>query len=481
VKTNEAAITSQLASIKVTQATLNQDQVNLGYTNIYAPIDGIVINRKVDIGQTVVSNNAATSMFQIAADLTKMQVKASIDESDVGLLRPGQRVTFRVDAFPNKEFVGSVAQVRLQPVVSQNVVTYTTMINVPNPNLELKPGMTANVKIEIAKAENVLRIPAGALRFRATRETFETMKLPVPPELNRGAGRGQGGAQRGGQNAMAGGQPAPPVGQPSQSGRAAGALERGGGDRATTTPGAQQPADRQGMTRGGGQPGQAGERQSAGRGGEGGQGQGGGRGGQGGEQMTPEERQKRMQERLAQMTPEQRAQYEERMKQFGQGGRGSGGQGAPSGGRGQVAQNEQGGAVTRGSFGMGGGRNRPAANESGPTEGIADRGATTIDALFGPLTFSESSARVWVYTVDPTTKAKSLKSIMVRTRIDDGTLHELVSGEGITEGMMLVTSIDLGLAGSATRPNAINPFGQPGRGGMGGGGMPGGGGGGRGR
>jgi hypothetical protein len=406
-------------------------------------------------------------MFQIAEDLTKMQLKASIDESDVGMLRPGQVATFRVDAYPNKEFTGTVSQVRLQPVVTQNVVTYTTIINVPNPNLELKPGMTANVKIEIARRENVLRIPMAALRFRPTREIFEALNLPLPPELQQ-RGRGQGG-QRGTQNAAAGVQGETRGGQSGQNGtRGAAAFERGGGDRST------QPADRQtslrrseGQQAAGGQP--RGERAAGGQGGRGGQSQGGerqagqfgGRGGQGGgfQQMTPEERQKRMQERMASMTPEERARWEERMKQFGQGGGvgREGGQGA-GGGRGGVT-------------GMGGGRNRQAANADGPAQGIADRGASTIDALFGDLVFTDTPGRVWIYTVDGTTK--SLKSYNIVRGIDDGTVAELITGEGLEEGTKLVTNIDTGTS-TSTRTNNASPL-MPGRqmggpGGFGGGG-----------
>ena len=281
--------------------------MNLGYTNIHAPIDGIVINRKVDIGQTVVSNNAATSMFQIAADLTKMQVQASVDESDVGVLRPGQRTTFGVDAFPAKEFVGTVAQVRLQPVVTQNVVTYTTIINVPNPNIELKPGMTATVKIEIARREDVLRLPTGALRFRPTSETFTALAIKVPADVV-ARGRGAGSA--------AGSQVVPTIG------RASGALERGGDGRVVAA--------------------------------------------------------------------------------------------------------------------------------IGSSKGIADRGATTIDALFGALAFPETRGRVWVYAVDPATKVKSLKAVAVRTGISDGSYLELADAGGLTEGKQVVTGVDTGHA-STTR------------------------------
>ena len=122
---------------------------------ITSPIDGIVISRNVDVGQTVAASMQAPTLFVLAADLTKMQVVANLDESDVGRIRPGQPVRFRVDAYPTEDFAGAVSQVRLQPQVVQNVVTYSTVIDVPNPELQLKPGMTANVNIEIARRSNV--------------------------------------------------------------------------------------------------------------------------------------------------------------------------------------------------------------------------------------------------------------------------------------------------------------------------------------
>ena len=129
--------------------SLQQAIVNLEHTVITAPIDGLVISRNVDEGQTVAASMNAPTLFVLAADLTKMQVVASLDESDVGRIRPGQNVTFRVDAYPTDVFTGSVTQVRLQPQTVQNVVTYSTVIDVPNPQLKLKPGMTANVNVEI--------------------------------------------------------------------------------------------------------------------------------------------------------------------------------------------------------------------------------------------------------------------------------------------------------------------------------------------
>jgi len=129
----DAQIRSSQAQVTQAQASLNQNQVNLEHTVIRAPIDGLVISRNVDVGQTVAASMQAPTLFILAADLTKMQVIANLDESDVGRIRPGQHVRFRVDAYPTEDFVGAVAQVRLQPIVQQNVVTYATVIDVPNP------------------------------------------------------------------------------------------------------------------------------------------------------------------------------------------------------------------------------------------------------------------------------------------------------------------------------------------------------------
>ena len=159
VRSAEAQLRSQEAGVTQSQASLRQNQVNLAHTVIESPIDGLVISRNVDVGQTVAASMSAPTLFVLAADLTKMQVLASLDESDVGRIRPGQAVRFRVDAFPTDEFTGNVTQVRLQPTTVQNVVTYQTVIDVPNPGLKLKPGMTANVNIEIARRNNVLRVP----------------------------------------------------------------------------------------------------------------------------------------------------------------------------------------------------------------------------------------------------------------------------------------------------------------------------------
>jgi HlyD family secretion protein len=163
---SEAALKSAQAMVTQARAALNQNQVNLDHTIIRAPIDGIVISRSVDVGQTVAASMSAPTLFVIAQDLAHMQVSASIDESDIGRIAMGQPVTFRVDAYPAQPFRGTVSQVRLEPKTDQNVVSYTTMIDVPNEDLKLKPGMTANVTVQIAMNENVLRVPNAALRFR---------------------------------------------------------------------------------------------------------------------------------------------------------------------------------------------------------------------------------------------------------------------------------------------------------------------------
>ena len=215
VKQAEAQLKSTQSSIVQAAAAVNKARVDLNHTVITAPIDGIIIKRSVDKGQTVAASMSAPELFIIAADLTQMQVNASIDESDVGRMRPGQTVTFRVDAYPNETFRGSVNQVRLNPVTVQNVVTYSTVIDVPNPELKLKPGMTAQVTIEIARRENVLRIPNAALRFRPNKEIFDALNQAMPPELERGFGRGG----RGQQNAQGPGGPSAPTGATGHSRR----------------------------------------------------------------------------------------------------------------------------------------------------------------------------------------------------------------------------------------------------------------------
>jgi HlyD family secretion protein len=162
----QAKETSALAQLKQAQASMRMAEANLKHTFITSPIDGVVISRNVDVGQTVAASLQAPVLFTIAQDLTKMQLIANVDEADVGRVRVGQEATFSVDAFPDKSFAGRIAQVRNAPIVVQNVVTYETLLEVGNPERLLKPGMTANISIKIEEKKNILRLPNAALRFR---------------------------------------------------------------------------------------------------------------------------------------------------------------------------------------------------------------------------------------------------------------------------------------------------------------------------
>ena len=182
----KASIKSAEAQLAQGQATLNQNEVNLSHTIIRAPIDGIVISRNVDVGQTVAASMSAPVLFVIAKDLSRMRVNASIDESDIGRIADAQPVTFTVDAYPGERFTGTVSQVRLEPKVESNVVSYVTIIDVANRDMKLKPGMTANVTVEVARQNSTLRVPTSALRFQpATDATAATGE----PARRRGGAR----------------------------------------------------------------------------------------------------------------------------------------------------------------------------------------------------------------------------------------------------------------------------------------------------
>ena len=387
----QATVTQAQAGVAQSQASVNQNQVNLDHTVIVAPIDGIVTQRSVDVGQTVAASMQAPTLFVIAADLTKMQVNANIDEADVGRIRPGQHVTFHVDAYPTETFEGTVSQVRLQPVVVQNVTTYGTVIDVPNPELKLKPGMTANVKVEIAKRTGILRVPNAALRFRPTAEVFAALHQAMPPEAQ---GPGRGG--RGRQSA------------------ATGTTGTDAGTAATSSTGAHpaSPAPAAGQRGSSGDPSAASGRQGRGsgqspstRGGE----DGGARSGQG---FDPA----RMMERFKGMSPVEQDQFIARMKERGRDTSAL-----------EAAKTPAAGAKT-------------AAPGKAPKDSA--QGAQTIDALFAPLTTTESRGRVWLFM------NQQLKPVNMRLGISDGTNTEVLSGE-LQENMEVVTGVTG--AGSTTR------------------------------
>lgn len=164
--TAETDYESKRAQLEQARAALRVTETNLRYTRILSPVDGIVISRNVEVGQTVAASFQTPTLFTIAEDLTKMQINASVDEADIGKVRKGQAVEFSVDAFPDDIFEGTVWQVRNAPTTVQNVVTYDVVVNVKNRDLKLKPGMTANVSIITAMRKNVLRLPNAALRFK---------------------------------------------------------------------------------------------------------------------------------------------------------------------------------------------------------------------------------------------------------------------------------------------------------------------------
>ena len=171
------------------RAALSQAETNLRYTKILSPIAGVVVDRKYDVDQTVAASFQAPTLFTIAEDLSRMQVQADVDQSDIGRVQIGQAARFTVDAYPDEEFRGKISQIRLNATVNQNVITYPVILEVPNPEENLRPQMTANVTIEVAQVRDVLRVPNAALRFRPTDEKGEG---------RRPSGSGAGASGRGG-------------------------------------------------------------------------------------------------------------------------------------------------------------------------------------------------------------------------------------------------------------------------------------------
>lgn len=176
-----AALHQAEASVQIKEAYLEKTKADLDHCTIYSPIDGIVISRSVDVGQTVAASMNAPVLFTIANDLHNMQIDAAVAEGDVGTVEVGQNVDFSVDAYPYRVFHGKVTQVRNAPTTVQNVVTYDAVIAVNNSDLKLKPGMTANISINIAQREGVLKIPNAALRFRLPEDRNKSQRSSKPP------------------------------------------------------------------------------------------------------------------------------------------------------------------------------------------------------------------------------------------------------------------------------------------------------------
>lgn len=170
------------ASLKASKANLDKAKRNLGYASIYSPIDGVVLNRAVEEGQTVAASMSTPELYTITNDLSTMQVEADVDEADIGQVKTGQRVTFTVDAFPDDTFTGKISEVRLQPTESSNVITYTVIVTVENKELKLKPGMTASITAFVEEATNVLVMPGKALRFSPDREMMQEYMSSLPED-----------------------------------------------------------------------------------------------------------------------------------------------------------------------------------------------------------------------------------------------------------------------------------------------------------
>jgi HlyD family secretion protein len=184
------------AGVKSAKASLDKAQRNLSYATIYSPIDGVVLNRAVEEGQTVTASMSTPELYTIVEDLTLMQVEADVDEADIGQVKDGQRVEFTVDAFPDETFEGKVSEVRLEPTEESNVITYTVIVTVANPELKLKPGMTATITDYIKEATNVLVMAGKAIRFEPDREMLNNLMGSMPEVQRPGPPQGAGESEQ---------------------------------------------------------------------------------------------------------------------------------------------------------------------------------------------------------------------------------------------------------------------------------------------
>jgi HlyD family secretion protein len=214
------------ANLKSAQIALDKAKQNLSYTYIYAPIDGVIVQRTVDVGQTVAASLSAPQLFLIANDLSQMQILANVDESDIGQIQVGQTVTFTVQAYPNRTFNGTVQQVRLQSTTQDNVVNYTVVIGVTNQDGKLLPGMTATVSFLTGSAKNALLVPNAALRFRATPDMMA--QVGMGQRRTTGASATAGASTGASASARAGGFSGQRAGSSGAAGAARGGSSSGG-------------------------------------------------------------------------------------------------------------------------------------------------------------------------------------------------------------------------------------------------------------
>ncbi len=426
VKSREAQIASAEKQMVSARFNLDTANTNLGYATITSPIDGVIVDKKVDPGITVQSSQTVATLFTIAEDLTLLKLEGGVDEAEIGKVRQGMTVRFSVDAYQGQTFTGQIIMVRLNPTIQQNVVTYTTVADVSNNDLRLKPGMTASMRIEVSRRDNVMRIPNAALRFRPNNDMYAALKQEPPTPAGRagGAGRGANGATTPGATTpgAAPAAPATAATAPATRGNATGAPQAAaanpfqGGDRGGRTGG-----DRTGGDRAGG---------------------GGGRGGGMNTNFTPEQM-KQIEAIRALPRDQQMAAYAKAGINFGGGGRGGG----------------------RGGGGRGGN-----TGQNAPVVPLAQRSSGSIDQLFPPIV--RNPTRGQVYVLEPATATNlfgTLKRLDIMQGITNGTFTELVSGPPeLVVGAELVSNITMPwLAVKTTGAAAGSPFSpqQPGRGG----------------
>ncbi len=189
----KAGVKAAEGSVAQTRGSLMQSKTNLRYSVIRSPVDGVVISRAIDVGQTVAASFSTPTLFTIAQDLTKMQIEVSVDEADISRIKLHQKASFTVDSYPEQTFRGEVIQIRSAPIITQNVVTYVVVVSVDNSDLKLKPGMTANVSIEVAKKGDVLKLPPAALRFKPKSKGDDTKAATTGDRTGASAPRPAGG------------------------------------------------------------------------------------------------------------------------------------------------------------------------------------------------------------------------------------------------------------------------------------------------
>jgi HlyD family secretion protein len=224
VKTRATTLESARKQLLTAKANLDQATLNLSYTTIRSPIDGVVVSRDVEVGEAVQSSVNVAQFFNLATDLRHLKLTAAIDEAEIGKVRPGLRVAFTVDAYPNASFVGTVESVQLNATATSNVVTYPVVIDTENPEFKLRPGMTATVRILTSTAENVARLPNQALRFRPTPAMYTALGL-TPPAATPGRSLGSAGSGGGGVNSRAPGSGHPPQPTTDEDSRMSGKID----------------------------------------------------------------------------------------------------------------------------------------------------------------------------------------------------------------------------------------------------------------